>query len=206
MAIFYGLYLDDAKLGGALDLIRFLAEPAYFRRAHITVRGPYDDEEAVREEIDLLNIAIAKDPYVIEIDGVGAFFEKPTQSTVYLKCSIRRIETIWHKPSFAGAIRPHLTLYDRNDRSLAWALREILEKYPWKIRAQASLLRPIATKQTPSSSSLDLFFKQANQWSLEIFGREVDYQGMRLSQWRERLKYVPQICDYVHRHYLARTA
>jgi len=44
MPVFYGLYVDNERLAAALDVVRFFSEPNFFRRAHITVRGPYPDD------------------------------------------------------------------------------------------------------------------------------------------------------------------
>jgi hypothetical protein len=65
MPIFYGLYVENERLAAAFDIIRFFCEPNFFRRTHITVRGPYPDnytlnlERGLREqryEIFLLNL------------------------------------------------------------------------------------------------------------------------------------------------------
>lgn len=197
MPVFYGFYFEDDALQGAFDLIRFFAEPRYFRRAHITVRGPYDD--IADSEIAELNRTIRK-PYEIKIEGPGSFFESG-QNTVLLKCLIPGVEEIWKKPSYGEGINPHVTLYDNNDRGVAQTLLFILKKYNWAISTQATSLSLIGKKQIPDASSLDNFFKAAQAWNQEIFGRTIDYGNIQFMNSTKRMSYVPQICDYLERNY-----
>jgi hypothetical protein len=77
--IFYGVQIADRQLSALFELLRFVVEPDAVRRAHITVRGPYQDE------IDISRFAAMRlGP--IRIGGVGNFFPDG-QSTVFFHCS-----------------------------------------------------------------------------------------------------------------------
>ena len=193
MRFFYGLYVKDERLAAALDLIRFLAEPNFFRRAHITVRGPYS--ERVPDEIK--EISKGK-TYRINFGGIGKFFEG-TQNTIFLKCEIPGIEDVWNKPDFGDRITPHLTFYDGPQRSFAFGISNALEKFDWSFEAELTPLTEIETKSDPRVY-LDEF-KLHQRLHEEILGHRLDYKGLPMLPWRQRVVYVSWVADFVMKNY-----
>jgi hypothetical protein len=143
MRFFYGLYVKDEELAASLDLIRFLAEPNFFRRAHITVRGPY--EQRIADQI--ASISRGK-TYQIVFGGIGNFFEGK-QNTVFLKCTVPGIEEVWSKPDFGEKITPHVTFYDGKERSFAYGILNELNNYRWDFSVESTALTEIEAKTNP---------------------------------------------------------
>src|SRR3954463_13392256 len=104
MAWFYGLYLNDERLEAAFELIRFVGEPDYLRRPHMTVRGPYERrQDALLEKLDY-------SPNFVFVRDLAAFFSEK-QNTVLLECELPDRNRVWRKPDFPEG-KPHITLYD----------------------------------------------------------------------------------------------
>jgi hypothetical protein len=188
MPIFYGLYVEDERLAAAFDIIRFFCEPNFFRRAHITVRGPYPDEYSVDIESRLLDKRFS-----ILFAGPGRF--SATQNTVFLRCDIPGIEEIWDKPDYGGQITPHLTFYDGPERGFGYHLLNELEKQPWRFTAWSGPLTKIATKVR----AVELNNLETHQRLYEeIFGRKIDYRPFRTTSPKQRLVYVSHILQFIH--------
>jgi hypothetical protein len=193
MRFFYGLYVRDQELAASLDLIRFLAEPNFFRRAHITVRGPYT--ERIADQIARLSQGKR---YRIVFGGIGNFFDGK-QNTVYLKCEVPGIEEVWSKPDFGNQVTPHVTFYDGKDRSFAHGILNELKLYNWHFSAESSELMEIEAKTDPGLY-LDEFKLHQNLHD-QILGRHLDYRQMQLIPWRRRLPYISAVANYVGRNF-----
>jgi hypothetical protein len=197
MAIFYGLYVNDDRLAAAFDLIRFLAEPNFFRRAHVTVRGPY--AEKIPHEIEKIG---RSQTYCIKFNGIGKFFAGK-QNTVFLQCSIDGIENIWSKPDYGDGIRPHLTFYDGRDRNVAYGIFNALARTAWEFSVGSSTLKEISSKETPEV--LDQFEVHQSTYD-EILGRHLDYRHVRSLHWRDRLNHIMWVADFIKANYENKSA
>jgi hypothetical protein len=197
MAVFYGLYVADERLAAALDLLRFLAEPQFVRRAHITVRGPYDDTQP-----DILQTASNKS-YQILFDGVDSFMEiGKKQNTVFLKCEVPSIEQVWHKPDFTGEIRPHLTLYDGKDRGHAIALLRCCQQYRLKFTAPSTKIIQIKPKSKAAEIQEFQLYQEIYD---EIVDKRIDYVSIQRQQWRERLPFFEEVARFIETNYVAKS-
>lgn len=192
MRFFYGLYVKDPALAAALDLIRFLAEPNFFRRAHITVRGPYTSR--AENHIEEINKGHT---YPILFRGIGSFFGK-SQHTVFLKCEVPGIEKIWNKPDFAGDITPHITFYDGKDRGLAFGILHQLELHKWEFATDSTELVEIESKS--DAAALNEFRLHQNTYN-EILGRNIDFREVRSLHWRQRVVLISWVADFIGKHY-----
>jgi hypothetical protein len=192
MAVFYGLYVENERLAAAFDVIRFFSEPNFFRRAHITVRGPYADDHLVDVDERLLNKR-----YEIFVVEPGGFFDG-RQNTVFLKCDIPGIEGIWDKPDYGGQITPHLTFYDGRDRGFAYYLLDELRRHPWRFSCQSTCLTKIKTKLNPEE--LERFESHQNLYD-EILNRKIDYRRVRVLPGRQRLVYIGYVLQFIHDHF-----
>lgn len=194
MAVFYGLYVADERLAAALDLLRFLAEPQFVRRAHITVRGPYNTPQS-----DILR-TIPNKTYQILFDGVDSFIEiGKKQNTVFLKCEVPSIEQVWYKPDFHGEIRPHLTLYDGEDRGQAIALLRCCSRYRLKFRTSSTELIQIQPKS--KAAEMNEFSVHQGIYD-EILGRRIDYLTIQRLHWRERLPFFERVAHFIDKNYV----
>lgn len=121
---FYGVhfYRPDAQF--AFDALRFLAEPDAYRKAHITVRGPY------QRHIDIERFPDVK-LGSMQVFSAGSFFG-PRQNTVFLYCSIPGYVDLVKKNDF-GSSPPHLTIYDGRSREEAMAIQSALRSFPWML-------------------------------------------------------------------------
>jgi hypothetical protein len=193
MAVFYGLYVANERLAAALDLLRFLAEPQFVRRAHITVRGPYNNSQS-----DILE-TLSNKTYQIFFAGIDSFIETGgKQNTVFLKCDIPSIEQIWYKPDFVGEIRPHLTLYDGNDRGQAIALLRCCSGY--RLRFATTSTELIRIKPKSKAAEIEEFQIHQDVYD-EILGRRIDYKILQEKQWRQRLPYFEEVAHFIDKNY-----
>ncbi|RTL53019.1 MAG: hypothetical protein EKK40_06390 [Bradyrhizobiaceae bacterium] len=189
MRIFYGLYVQNEKLAAAFDLIRFLAEPNFFRRAHITVRGPYTTPLTIN----------SSETFTIYPKGIDSFFDvTQRQHTVFLKCEIPGIERVWHKPDFEGKITPHITFYDGKERSLAYSLLRQLQTHNWIFPIQSTELVEVAPKA--AAASLNEFQLHQETYN-EILGQNIDYRIVGQLHWRKRIDLVAWVADFVDKNF-----
>lgn len=119
-SVFYVVAFADALVMDMLNIMRFAANPAAKRAAHITLRGPYRGRlpKAVVHQLSQITEGAA-----VGIQGAGVFFDKG-QNTVYLHCHSPAIRAAWHKPHLPYT--PHLTIYDGKSRALAKAIYQTL--------------------------------------------------------------------------------
>jgi hypothetical protein len=192
MSVFYGLYVADEKLAAAFDLIRFLGEPNFVRRAHITVRGPYPERLPEATE----NVWKGQ-RYKIKFLEAEAFFIGP-QRTVFIKCQIPGIDAIWNKPDYGHQITPHLTLYDGKDGYFGSRLLDKLKVITWDFFAESTELTVIKAKSAPASISD--FAAHQNLYG-EILDRRVDYREVRKMEPTDRLVYIDWVIDFVRKEY-----
>jgi 2'-5' RNA ligase len=193
MRFFYGLYVKNEELAASLDLIRFLAEPKFFRRAHITVRGPYTQRIADQ----IASISRGK-TYQIVFGGIGNFFEGK-QNTVFLKCEVPGIEEVWSKPDFGNKITPHVTFYDGTERTFAYGILNELNSYRWDFSVESTVLMEIEAKTNPSVY-LDEF-RLHQKVHDQILGRHLDYREIQTLSWRRRLPYISEVANFVGRNF-----
>ena len=192
MAVFYGLYVENERLAAAFDVIRFFSEPNFFRRAHITVRGPYADDRMIG-----IDKTLQKKRYEIFFVEPGAFFDG-RQNTVYLKCDIPGIEEVWDKPDYGGQITPHLTFYDGRDRGFAYYLLDELKQQPWRFSCQSTYLTKIKAKA--NAEELERFESHQNLYD-EILNRKIDYRRVRALEGRQRRIYIGYVLQFIHDHF-----
>jgi hypothetical protein len=193
MPVFYGLYVADERLAAAFDLIRFLGEPNFVRRAHITVRGPYSQKLPT-----IVEGSWRGKRYGIYFREPGAFFSG-AQRTVFLKCEIPGIEEIWDKPDYTGQITPHLTLYDGKDGYFGSRLLDTMKESMWSFVAESTELSVIHPKSTPASIK-DFVVHQALYD--EILERSVDYRAVRIMEPTQRLVYIKWVINFLQKEYI----
>jgi hypothetical protein len=193
MRFFYGIYVKDEELAASLDLIRFLAEPKFFRRAHITVRGPY--AQRISDQIESISRGRT---YQIVFTGIGNFFEGK-QNTVFLKCEVPGIEEVWSKPDFGNRITPHITFYDGPERPFAYGILNELNNYRWDFTVESTTLTEIESKTSPGVY-LDEF-KLHQKIHDQILGRHLNYREIQTLGWRQRLPYISEVANFVGRNF-----
>lgn len=191
MAIFYGLYVADPRLAAAFDLIRFLAEPNFVRRAHITVRGPYSERLPLEAEVGWEGKR-----YRINFSGPGSFFSL-TQNTVFIRCDIPGIESIWNKPDYASEITPHLTLYDGRDSGFGYKLFDMLKLNDWHFGTDSTELKVIQAKAT--ADTLDHLIEHQTLHA-EFFDRRIDYRSIRTLESNQRLVHISWVLRFIQQY------
>lgn len=169
MAYFYGVYINDKKVAGALEAIRFLMQPDAVRFAHVTVRGPYQRR---------LSNAYVKDDLTPQVRNwelllvqPGCFFGDG-QNTVYLNVELGQLRQLWHKPHYPRGVA-HLTLYDGNDRKAAKALYQVIARHHWNLRVDVSGLRIIDEKHAVEGTLFNLLQGFMDSFSLYFASRAV---------------------------------
>ncbi len=191
--IFYGLYVANDRLAAALDLLRFLAEPRFLRRAHITVSGPY-----TKPQSESLKRSRGHS-YKIIFSGVDSFMEgNAKQNTVFIKCNVPSIEQVWHKPDYVGDIKPHITLYDGADRTQAFTLLRRCQKYDWSFETQSTALLEIKPKS--HAAEVEEFEAYQDLYS-EVLGKRIDYRTIQQQHWRDRLSYFDYVADFIQHEF-----
>ena len=192
MAWFYGLYLSDERLEAALELIRFVGEPDYLRRPHMTVRGPYERrQDALLEKLDY-------SPKLVFVRGIAAFFSEK-QNTVLLECDLPDRDRVWRKPDFPEG-KPHITLYDGRSRNLALTLRLSLKQCKWHFRTPVGSLSLIEKKLDPDSS-LPSMFENVSSLYREVMFEDFDIRKIRSFNEVDAGFCVSRLAAFVARNY-----
>jgi hypothetical protein len=136
MRLFYAVYVQDAFLQSALNVVRYLCKPTVIHEAHITVRGPYTEEQNISPWSEVIA------GKYITVDGVSAF-RGPQQNTVYLRCEAPEFEHIWWKQDYG--FNPHLTLYDGSDARFAQQLETLLTSMQVRFSFRSTGLKTITS-------------------------------------------------------------
>lgn len=197
--IFYGVELVDKDLTICLDALRFLAEPQYYRRSHVTVRGPYE-RALSKKTLSTINSTFEERFRSVVIGSpISFFFGK--QNTVVLPCEIPGIRDVWKKPDYSDGIA-HITLYDGKSRRDAEALLYILKKYRWHIIAKTTAIQKLDTKIDPLEDLLHVIhiIQQSPLLKTEVMGEDdlVDISKLSLLG---RTIYIDRICHLVQRKF-----
>ena len=122
---FYVLYPKDKTVRDFLNSIKLLCDYKQRTEAHITVRGPYKIKLG-DDIIESQNLIIKNEKLMIT--DVENFFPFNNQNTVFFKCDDNEnLKKIWKKITY-NAFRPHITMYDGKDYTLAQQIYLILSR------------------------------------------------------------------------------
>lgn len=144
MRVFYVIHIAEPFIQAALNVVRYLSNPAVKHAAHITVRGPYDE---LQDVVELSSFIADKR---IRIDGVSTFYG-PSQNTVYLACDAPELAYVWWKPDYG--FNPHLTLYDGDDVIFARQLEALMVRLQVRFSFRATELQTIISSGSPIAST-----------------------------------------------------
>ena len=185
---FHVLYVPDGLIADCIDAIRVLAHPSEKRRAHITVRGPY---QRASNRLDSVNRSIESSE--INIDGSGNFFESG-QNTVYLRCRSPNLESVWYKPDYG--FNPHITLYDGSSHEFARKLWDVVSSRTYDMSFIAGPLKQLVSSRRHQGgmalqADLDLSFLR------EVTGFDIDGGTVESLESDARLQAIGKLCDYL---------
>ena len=189
MSFFYGVYPADRAISRLFDLARLIVQPDFARKAHITLRGPYDERPSPKSKWLRLNLSDAT------LLRPSTFFND-FQNTVYLGVSIIEMDDIAWKPDFSGGT-PHLSIYDGRDRVFAWQVLEVLREFPWKIDIELTPVLILEKKREFSSS----FFLELDEVDVAfeyIAERPLRREYIRNMHVGQRIYYLRKICETIH--------
>lgn len=192
MAWFYGVYLTDERLEAALELIRFLGEPDYLRRPHITIRGPYERKQ------DALLERLSYTPGLVFVKGLSVFFDA-NQNTLLLECDLPEKERVWRKPDFPDG-KPHITIYDGKSRQLALNFRLSLKNCKWQFHAPIGELKLIEKKVDPDVS-LPTMFENVSAIYSQVMFDEFDVEKIRRFDEVDALFCVSRLAAFIAKNY-----
>ncbi|MDP3770458.1 MAG: 2'-5' RNA ligase family protein [bacterium] len=184
--IFYVVYVKGEVIADCLNAILFLAKPSIKHRAHITVRGPYE------QTCDMSAINASFDTIPIVLDGVGRF-TNPDQHVVYLSCKAKGLEPIAWRSDFPSYI-PHLTLYSGPSPELADEIYAIANRYQYHISLYATKLEPLIVRGRGAPFSSVAF--NGKQVSV-IAGHDIRAVLVPTLSLHQRLGAIDRLCKYV---------
>ena len=144
MSYYYGVYPAEKSISRLFDLARLIVQPDYARKAHVTLRGPYDKKPSSR------SIWLRKSLTGSCITRPSTFFNE-WQNTVYLGVTFFEMNEISWKPDFEDGI-PHLSIYDGNDRSFAWQVLSVLKEFRWQMPIDLTPVLILEKKKDVTSS------------------------------------------------------
>jgi hypothetical protein len=186
---FYGTSIKDPKVDRLLDLARLILEPDYARKTHITLRGPYSRKP--KRNVKWLTTEIGP----VTFTKPGCFFNE-RQNTVYLRAEISGIAEIWSKPDYPEGV-PHLSLYDGEDRTFAWALFSLLKEFSWQIQLALTNISIIEKKKNLVTSYI--LDEEVLKFGLEVIGaKQYTMEQIRDMHDGQRLHLVHLICNKIH--------
>lgn len=189
--IFYGVYIKNQDLGFLFDALRFIAQPDALRRAHITVRGPYER----RIDIEQFNQNPLGD---LAITKPGHFFFNQ-QQTVFLHCEIVGIWDVWKKPDIRNGV-VHLTVYDGNNKEESREIFNIIQHYPWNIWTQPTPLVELE-KKTVNTEAINILEPDFSRRFMDLFEKTFDISRVRRFSFLERKDMIKVIIDRIHDKY-----
>lgn len=177
MTSFYGIHIEQPE-GLVLDLMRLVLEPKYFRKSHITLRGPYNSSP--KKTMHWLQ----EDVQGVFLGSAGRFISK-SQSTVYFSCISDEVKKLSWKRDFPDAVS-HITIYDGDDKYFADAIYKIASRIRLLVPLRTSKVIKLGKKITYES---DLFFvlEKANYIYREIFGHDINYNQLNSMKKSELL-------------------
>lgn len=183
---FYVLYPSNKNLRNLLNTLKVFADENQRTEAHITVRGPYV-KKLSKNDVKKFSDIISNE--VISISKVDNFFAS-NQNTVFFNCEENEnLKAIWKKITY-NDFKPHVTIYDGNDREFAIKLFKILASdfRPFKYRVSG-----LTWLEPKSNDELKLFYLKVItdydnvlQDILKISKSDIDFSSLsqtkRLSQ------------------------
>lgn len=131
-ASFYVVYPANQLLRDLLNSLKVIADENQRTEAHITVRGPYL-KKLSKNDVKKFSSIISNE--VLNISRVDNFFGF-NQNTVFFNCDENEnLKAIWKKITY-NEFRPHITIYDGNDKEFAMKLYKKLASdfKPFKYR------------------------------------------------------------------------
>jgi hypothetical protein len=165
MSYFFGVYPAKKEISRLFDLARLICQPDYARKAHITLRGPYEKKPTARSRWSRLKLSNAM------LTRPSTFFEG-TQNTVFLGVYFLEVESVSWKRDYEGGI-PHMTIYDGNDRITAWQVLQCMKKFSWQLSIELTPILILEKKKDISSSffleldEIDLAFELISERSMK---------------------------------------
>jgi hypothetical protein len=138
---FYVVYPSNQHLRNLLNALKLIADESQRTEAHITVRGPYV-KKLSKNDVKKFSTIISNE--VLNISKVDNFFAF-NQNTVFFSCDENEnLKAIWKKITY-NDFKPHITIYDGDNRDFAIKLFKILASNfkPFKYRvSDLSWLEP----------------------------------------------------------------
>lgn len=191
---FVAVEFSDQKLARAFELLRIVLEPDAARRAHVTLRGPYEHKKNINKSV------FNRDVGRMTVRPPKHFFSditrKRVQNTVYLEIEILHIDEFWHKPDYPDGI-PHLTIYDGPDRNFAWTVFNMLKRHQWRFAANSSPLKILERKQSVESA----YLTELDEYKFLIdqaIGRKASMGDFRKMTSLERINAANTLCHIIH--------
>lgn len=148
---FYVLYPSNKNLRNLLNALKVIADENQRTEAHITVRGPYV-KKLSKKDVKKFSDIISNE--VLSISKVDNFFAF-NQNTVFFNCEENEnLKAIWKKITY-NDFKPHITIYDGNDREFAIKLFKKLASdfRPFKYRVSG-----LTWLEPKSNDELKLFY------------------------------------------------
>ena len=165
MSYFFGTYPSEKRISRLFDLARLIVQPDYARRAHITLRGPYDKKPSPRSRWYRQKLSIGT------LTRPNTFFNE-NQSTVYLGVHFIELNEVSWKRDFSDGV-PHMTIYDGDDRRFAWQVLDVMRQFPWQIRIELTPVQVLERKRDYDQSffleldDIDIAFSYIQQRPLD---------------------------------------
>jgi hypothetical protein len=186
---FVAVRFSDEKIARLFDLARLILEPDFARPSHITLRGPYGSKSNISDSI------IGKDVGRIIVKRPGHFFDEG-QNTVFLGIEIIGIADFWYKPDFPNGT-PHLTIYDGNDRQLAWVIFRTLCSSKWGLFLNSSPMHVLNSKRLMETDFL--FQSGTYRDTFRLIGEPFpSAERLKSLSSLERIVLLSRICSAIH--------
>lgn len=189
MNFFYGVYPAEKKIARLFDLSRLILQPDYARKAHITLRGPYEKRPSRKSKwlgLQLHNAILSK----------PATFFNDWQNTVYLRAELIEAKDVSWKKDFQDSI-PHMSIYDGNNRNIAWQVLLCLRKFPWNISIELTPVLVLERKKDYEKS----FFLEIDDIDIAfdyIAERSLSRDYIKSMHDGQRIYYLEKICRAIH--------
>jgi hypothetical protein len=189
MSYFFGTYPAEKEVGRLFDLARLIVQPDFARKAHVTLRGPYEKKPSPRSS--WLRRPLSK----ATIMRPSNFFSY-WQNTVYLGIDFPELAEVTWKRDFKDSV-PHMTVYDGSDKTLAWQILLALRKYTWKFQIDLTPVQILEKKRDYDGS----FFLELDDIDIAfsyIHERPLNRDYIRSMHIGQRIHLLEKICVRIH--------
>jgi hypothetical protein len=192
---FYVVYPSNQYLRDVLNILKAFADNNQRSEAHITIRGPYNKKKLSNNDIDRWsNMINGEEIRIINTDNFFAY----DQNTVFYNCGENlMLKKVWKKFTY-NEFRPHITIYNGNDRQYSYKIFELLARNFSPFSYQIEKLTWLEPKDDSKLKLFHLLNIINHDLLKEIIGKSLNKNEINELSNTARLDYMKEIIQFLN--------